>query len=41
MAALVRVDYRGFLCPEIGHDPSNPSQLAKVSKAVDKILAIA
>jgi hexulose-6-phosphate isomerase len=41
MAALVKVDYRGYLCPEIGHDASNPSQLADVSKAVDKILAMA
>jgi sugar phosphate isomerase/epimerase len=41
MAALVTVDYRGFLCPEIAHDPTDPAQLMKISAAVDKILRLA
>ena len=41
MAALVKVGYRGFLSPEIGHDPSDPEKLKKVSLALDKILAMA
>ncbi len=41
MAALVKVGYRGFLSPEIGHDPSDPGKLKKVSQALDKILAMA
>ena len=41
MAALVKVGYRGFLSPEIGHDPNDPEQLRKVSQALDKILAMA
>jgi hexulose-6-phosphate isomerase len=41
MAALVKVGYRGFLSPEIGHDPRDPEQLRKVSQALDKILAMA
>jgi L-ribulose-5-phosphate 3-epimerase len=41
MAALVKVDYRGYLSPEIGHNPSDPDQLKKVSQALDKILAMA
>ncbi len=40
MAALVKVDYRGFMSPEIGHN-SDPDQLRKVSEALDKILAMA
>ena len=39
MAALVKVDYRGYLSPEIGHNPIDPDQLKKVSQALDKILA--
>jgi hexulose-6-phosphate isomerase len=41
MAALVKVGYRGFLSPEIGHDPQDPDQLKNVSAALDKILAMA
>jgi hexulose-6-phosphate isomerase len=41
MAALVKVDYRGYLSPEVGHDKSDPDQLKKVSLALDKILAMA
>lgn len=41
MAALVKVGYRGFLSPEIGHDPQDQEQLQKVSRALDKILAMA
>ena len=41
MAALVKVDYRGYLSPEIGHDKNDPNQLKKVSQALDKILAMA
>jgi len=41
MAALVKVDYRGYLSPEIGHDKNDPDQLQKVSRALDKILAMA
>jgi hexulose-6-phosphate isomerase len=40
MAALVKVGYRGFLSPEIGHT-NDPEQLRKVSAALDKILAMA
>jgi L-ribulose-5-phosphate 3-epimerase len=41
MAALRKVGYRGFLTPEISHDPNDPAQLEKVSTALDKILALA
>jgi L-ribulose-5-phosphate 3-epimerase len=41
MAALVKVGYRGFASPEIGHDPANPDQLRSVSDQLDKILAMA
>jgi len=41
MEALVKVDYRGYLSPEIGHDKSDPEQLKKMSLALDKILAMA
>jgi hypothetical protein len=37
----VKVDYRGYLSPEIGHNSSDPEQLKKVSQALDKILAMA
>ena len=40
MAALVKVGYRGFMSPEIGHS-KDPDQLQKVSEALDKILAMA
>jgi hexulose-6-phosphate isomerase len=41
MSALKEVHYSGFICPEIAHDPNDPSQLNKVSAALDKILAMA
>jgi L-ribulose-5-phosphate 3-epimerase len=41
MRALVEVGYRGPVSPEIERDPSDPSQLDSVSKALDKILAMA
>jgi L-ribulose-5-phosphate 3-epimerase len=41
MAALVKVGYRGFTCPEIGHNPSDPDQLRTVSEQLDRILAMA
>jgi len=41
MAAFVKVGYRGFLSPEIGHDPNDPDKPRKVSDAFDKILAMA
>ena len=41
MAAFRKVGYRGFLSPEIGHDPNDARQLERVSKALDKIVAMA
>ena len=41
MAALVKVNYRGSLSPEIGYNRNEPDQLKKVSLALDKILAMA
>lgn len=41
MAALVKTGYRGFVCPEIGYDEKDPDQLTKISRALDKILALA
>jgi len=41
MAALVKVGYRGFISPEVGHEPGQPDQLRKVSAALDRILAMA
>jgi len=41
MAALVKIGYRGFVSPEIGHDPNDADQLNKVSRTLDKILALA
>jgi len=41
MAAFVSVGYRGFMSPEIGHDPNDPGKPRKVSDAFDKILALA
>ena len=41
MAALVKVGYRGYLSPEIGHRQDDADQLMKVSRALDKILAMA
>jgi len=41
MAAFVKVGYRGFMSPEISHDPNDPDKIRKVSAAFDKILAMA
>jgi L-ribulose-5-phosphate 3-epimerase len=41
MAALRKIGYRGFLTPEIGHDPNDPGQLQKVSRALEQILKLA
>jgi L-ribulose-5-phosphate 3-epimerase len=41
MAAFVKVGYRGFMSPEIGHDANDPDKPRKVSEAFDKILAMA
>lgn len=41
MSALVKIGYSGFMAPEIGHEPGEPDQLASVSAALDKILALA
>ncbi|MCL4401041.1 MAG: sugar phosphate isomerase/epimerase [Acidobacteria bacterium] len=41
MAALVKTGYRGFVSPEAGHKPDDPDQIAKVSRALDKILGMA
>jgi len=40
MAAFRKVGYRGFVSPEIGHDPNDTGQLEKVSKALDKIVGM-
>ncbi|MBI4909679.1 MAG: sugar phosphate isomerase/epimerase [Acidobacteria bacterium] len=40
MAALRKVNYRGFLSPEMGHKPNAPGYLMEVSKALDRILAL-
>ena len=41
MDALVKVGYSGFISPEIGRDPNDPEKIDKVSRALDKILALA
>ena len=41
MAAFVKIGYRGFMSPEIGHDANDPDKPRKVSDAFDKILAMA
>ncbi|MFN7996126.1 MAG: hypothetical protein U0Q18_21125 [Bryobacteraceae bacterium] len=41
MAALVKVNYRGFVSPEIGYEANQPDQLRTVSAALDRILAMA
>jgi L-ribulose-5-phosphate 3-epimerase len=41
MSALVKVGYRGFISPEIGHDPDDPGQLKRLSGELDQILAMA
>jgi hexulose-6-phosphate isomerase len=40
MTALVKVGYRGPISPEIGPKPEDPDHLAKVSRVLDKILAM-
>lgn len=40
MAALGKVGYRGYISPEYGYDPNDTAQLQKISKALDKILAM-
>jgi hexulose-6-phosphate isomerase len=41
MQALKKVGYSGFVSPEISNDAKDPDQLMKVSRATDKILAMA
>lgn len=41
MAALKQAGYRGFLSPEMGYRKDDPDYLMKVSKALDRILAMA
>lgn len=41
MAALVKVGYRGFISPEYSHRPEDPNQLNRISRTLDKILALA
>jgi hexulose-6-phosphate isomerase len=41
MAALKKVGYRGFMSPEYGARANDPDYLGKVSKALDRILAMA
>jgi len=41
MAALVQVNYRGFISPEYGYNPDDPDQLKKLSAELDTILAMA
>jgi L-ribulose-5-phosphate 3-epimerase len=41
MNALVKVNYRGWLSPEYGHDPGDPKQINKLSAVVDKIYSLA
>ena len=41
MAALVNTGYRGFLSAEANYDAKDPDQLKKISRAADKILALA
>ncbi|MBL8234043.1 MAG: sugar phosphate isomerase/epimerase [Bryobacterales bacterium] len=40
MAALRAVSYRGFMSPEYGPRPADPEYLMKVSRALDRILAM-
>jgi hexulose-6-phosphate isomerase len=41
MAALIQIDYRGFVSPEYGGDPKDPDRIHKISRALDRILAMA
>jgi L-ribulose-5-phosphate 3-epimerase len=40
MRALREVNYTGYLSPEIEYDPSQPDQLANVSRQLDRIVAL-
>lgn len=41
MSAFKKIGYRGFMSPEMGPRPNDPEYLLKVSRALDKILAMA
>ncbi len=41
IAALMKVGYRGYLSPEISHDPKEPDQLKNISRQLDQIIAMA
>jgi sugar phosphate isomerase/epimerase len=41
MAEFRKAGYRGFMSPEMGPRPSDPEYVMKVSRALDKILAMA
>lgn len=41
MAALVKTGYKGFISPEISHDPKQPDQLRQVSQQLDRIISMA
>ena len=41
MAAFVKVGYRGTMSPEYGWKANDPGQIDRISKAVDKIFAMA
>lgn len=41
MAALTTVGYQGFISPEVDYDRNDPEQLQTVSRALDKIFAMA
>jgi hexulose-6-phosphate isomerase len=40
MACLNKIGYRGFVSAETGPDPHDPEQLIKLSRAMDRILAM-
>lgn len=40
IGALNKVGYHGFVSPEISEDPSDPEKLLKVSRSLDRILAM-
>lgn len=40
MAALRQAGYQGFCSPEYGYQPDDPEHAAKVSRALDRILAL-
>lgn len=41
VAALVKIDYRGWLSPEYGYDAKDPDQINRLSAVVDRIYALA